>query len=73
MRLRTNVAQMSLISSWARRSIQIKAGPRAWQAWSTRGRQSAACLVAFLHNHWVGGVLFAGVFLGYLLVPATTP
>jgi len=29
-------------------------------------REPAACLSAFLHNHWVGALLFAGVFLGYL-------
>jgi 4-hydroxybenzoate polyprenyltransferase len=43
-----------------------------WQARLTRERESAACLAAFLHNHWVGGVLFAGLFLGYVLAPAAS-
>lgn len=29
-------------------------------------REPSACLSAFLHNHWVGALLFAGLFLGYL-------
>jgi 4-hydroxybenzoate polyprenyltransferase len=38
-----------------------------WQARLTREREPAACLAAFLHNHWVGALLFAGLYLGYLL------
>ena len=33
-------------------------------------REPAACLAAFLHNHWVGALLFAGLYLGYLLKPS---
>lgn len=38
----------------------------AWELRAARERQPMACLQSFLHNHWVGAVLFAGVFLGYL-------
>ena len=29
-----------------------------------RGRERMACFKAFLHNHWLGVVVFAGVVLG---------
>lgn len=38
-----------------------------WQGWSTRSRDRDACFRAFLHNHWVGGVIFAGLFFDFLL------
>jgi 4-hydroxybenzoate polyprenyltransferase len=39
----------------------------AWQFWRASEREPARCLQAFLHNHWVGAAVFAGVFFGYLL------
>jgi 4-hydroxybenzoate polyprenyltransferase len=33
----------------------------------TRHRDRAACFRAFLHNHWVGAAIFAGIALDYLL------
>jgi 4-hydroxybenzoate polyprenyltransferase len=35
----------------------------AWQFLIARHRQPAACFRAFLHNHWVGAVVFAGIAL----------
>lgn len=32
-----------------------------------RGRERMACFKAFLHNNWVGGVIFAGIVLDFLL------
>ncbi|NNM52141.1 MAG: 4-hydroxybenzoate octaprenyltransferase [Pseudomonadales bacterium] len=37
------------------------------QAWICRYRQRDACFKAFLENHYVGALLFAGVFLTYLI------
>ncbi|RKR07223.1 4-hydroxybenzoate polyprenyltransferase [Kushneria sinocarnis] len=34
-----------------------------YQQWLTRGRTREGCFAAFLNNHWVGVVLFAGVVL----------
>lgn len=39
----------------------------AWQHWQTRKRDRDACFRAFLHNHWVGAVIFLGIFLHYTL------
>ncbi len=38
-----------------------------WQLWQCRSRDTNACFNAFLHNHWVGAVIFVGVFLHYSL------
>lgn len=32
-----------------------------------RGRERMACFKAFLHNNWVGGVIFAGIVADFLL------
>lgn len=32
----------------------------------SKSREPQACIVAFLNNHWVGGALFVGLFLGYV-------
>ena len=36
-----------------------------WQLWQAKNRQPEKCFKAFLHNHWVGAVIFAGIFLHY--------
>jgi 4-hydroxybenzoate polyprenyltransferase len=36
----------------------------AWQQWTVRDRDREACFRAFIHNHWVGLVIFAGVVTG---------
>ncbi|MEZ5459055.1 MAG: 4-hydroxybenzoate octaprenyltransferase [Steroidobacteraceae bacterium] len=37
----------------------------ALQLWSTRDRDRDACFRAFLNNHWVGFVIFAGIALDF--------
>jgi 4-hydroxybenzoate polyprenyltransferase len=45
-------------------ALLIAAGLLAWQQWLIREREPRACFQAFLHNHWVGLVVFVGVVLG---------
>jgi 4-hydroxybenzoate polyprenyltransferase len=46
-------------------ALSIAAGLFAYQQWLIRFRKREACFKAFLHNHWVGAVLFAGIALSY--------
>jgi len=39
----------------------------AWELWQSRNRDRDACFRAFLHNHWAGAAIFAGIFLHYSL------
>lgn len=43
------------------------AGLIAYQYRLIHGREPACCFKAFLHNNWVGAVVFAGIALDYLL------
>lgn len=42
----------------------------AWQFRRAGGREPQPCLEAFLHNHWVGATVFAGLILAYLFKAA---
>lgn len=39
----------------------------AYHQWLIRKRESALCFKAFLHNHWIGTVIFVGILLDYRL------
>jgi 4-hydroxybenzoate polyprenyltransferase len=47
--------------------LAVAAGCFAWEFWSTRGRDPQACFRAFLHNHWAGLAIFAGIVVDYAL------
>lgn len=49
-------------------ALPAAAGLFAWQLRLARQRDPAACLQAFLHNNWVGLVVFAGIYVAYLVV-----
>lgn len=42
----------------------------AWQFWIARKRERDACFRAFMHNNWVGAVIFAGMAVALWLQPA---
>lgn len=51
---------------WFGLGISVAAVLFAHQQYQVRGRDRAACFRAFLNNHYVGLVLFVGLFLDYL-------
>lgn len=55
------------LSGWYYAGLAVAVVLWAWQLWQCRSRDRDACFRAFLHNHWVGAVIFAGLFLHYSL------
>jgi 4-hydroxybenzoate polyprenyltransferase len=53
-------------------SLVIAAILMGWHQWIARDRQSAACFSAFLHNHYVGMVVFIGIVLHYTFNPVAS-
>jgi 4-hydroxybenzoate polyprenyltransferase len=47
-------------------SLVIAAGLFSYQQLLISNRNREACFQAFLHNHWVGMIVFIGVFIEYL-------
>ncbi|MNF37824.1 4-hydroxybenzoate octaprenyltransferase [compost metagenome] len=47
--------------------LVVAAACFAWEYYSTRTRDPQACFKAFLHNHWAGLAIFAGIVADYAL------
>jgi 4-hydroxybenzoate polyprenyltransferase len=56
---------------WYYLSVAGAAGLMAYHQWLARDRQPAGCFAAFLHNHYIGFVIFVGIVLHYSFTPAT--
>ncbi|MGB5345552.1 MAG: 4-hydroxybenzoate octaprenyltransferase, partial [Woeseia sp.] len=52
------VGNMADLGGWYFASLVVAAGMMAWHLWLARNREPAACLRAFLHNHFVGLTVF---------------
>ncbi len=57
------------LGPWYYASVLIAAGMMAYHLWLARDRQPAGCFQAFLHNHWIGLVVFLGIALHYVFNP----
>ena len=55
---------------WYYLSIGAAAALMAYHQWLARDRQPAGCFAAFLHNHYIGLVVFVGIVLDYSFSPA---
>jgi 4-hydroxybenzoate polyprenyltransferase len=45
--------------------LTVAAGLAGYEQWLIRDRDEAACFKAFLHNNWLGMVVFIGVVIDY--------
>ncbi|EEF79671.1 4-hydroxybenzoate octaprenyltransferase [Methylophaga thiooxydans] len=49
-------------------AVVVAAGFFVYQQYLSRHRDAKACLRAFLNNNWLGGCLFAGIVLHYMMI-----
>jgi 4-hydroxybenzoate polyprenyltransferase len=47
--------------------LAVAASMMAYHYFLIRDHDRAGCFQAFLHNNWVGGAIFAGIFGHYLI------
>ena len=57
---------------WYFLSVGIAAGMMGYHLWLARDRQPEGCFAAFLHNHYIGMVIFIGIVLNYTFSPVVT-
>lgn len=57
------------LGTWYYGSLVLAAALMAWHLYLARNRDPAGCLAAFLNNHYVGLVVFAGIVLDFTFVP----
>jgi len=53
------------LGQWFHLGLTIAAACFAWEFWKTRSRKPQVCFQAFLHNHWAGLAILAGIMLDY--------
>ena len=58
------------LSAWYFLSVGVAGLMMAYHLWLARDRQPAGCFAAFLHNHYIGMVVFIGIVLHYTFNPA---
>ena len=63
------IGNMAELGFWYYSSVAIAAILMAWHQWRARERQPAACFEVFLHNHYIGMIVFIGIVLHYTFAP----
>lgn len=58
------------LAFWYFLSVAGAAALMAYHLWLARERQPAGCFQAFLHNHYIGFIIFVGILLHYAFNPA---
>ena len=63
------IGDMAELGFWYYGSIVLAAMLMAWHQWLARDRQAAGCFRAFLHNQYIGMIIFIGIVLHYTFPP----
>ncbi len=63
------IGDMAELGIWYYGSIALAAMLMVWHQWLARDRQAAACFRAFLHNQYIGMIIFIGIVLHYTFAP----
>lgn len=59
------IGDMAELGNWYYGSVVVAAVLMGYHQWLARNRQPSGCFAAFLHNHYVGMVIFIGIVLHY--------
>ena len=63
------VGHMAGLSGWYYGSLALVAVLMGYHQWLARKRDPEGCFKAFLHNHYIGMTVFAGIVLDYTFRP----
>ena len=66
----TFVGDMAELGFWYYLSIGVAAILMGYHQWLARDRKPASCFAAFLHNHYIGMIVFIGIVLHYTFNPS---
>jgi 4-hydroxybenzoate polyprenyltransferase len=61
------VGRQAGLGGWYWASLAVATGLISYEFLIARSRDRDACFRAFLHNHWVGATVFAGIALHFAL------
>jgi 4-hydroxybenzoate polyprenyltransferase len=64
------IGDMAELGIWYYGAVVIAAILMGYHQWLARDRQPAKCFQAFLHNHYIGMIVFIGIVLHYTFEPA---
>ena len=65
----TFIGNMAELGFWYYASVGLAAMLMGYHQWLARGRSRNGCFHAFLHNHYIGMVVFIGIVLHYTFNP----
>ncbi len=63
------IGDMAKLGAWYYTSVLVAGVLMAYHQWLARDRLSANCFDAFLHNHYIGMIVFIGIALHYTFNP----